>query len=1089
MIRCFLINLKEQLVSNNISKSRITTISGLISAFLLLGSLIGCSQKSSQGDRFVAGDLFANRPTQRQMFIAIIKLKGASLYEDVRYDDAGVATVERARADSLVREQMEMEARLQKLAQDHQGTIKVLFRYRYVLNALAVSASSNLLPQLETLGGISYIERETPFTRPEVIASSALNALLNKAIDQKVTSATHIGADRVRRELGIDGSGVKVGIVDTGIDYTHSMLGGSGRSEDYEAIDPAGAATGFPNERVVGGKDFCGTDYDSASPIEEKLMPRPDENPLDEQGHGTHVAGSVAGHGDGKESYDGVAPGAKLYALKVFGKDGSTGDAVILAALEYAADPNVDFDISDRLDVLNMSLGSDFGKPHIMYSEAIDNLARAGVVVVASAGNSGDVPYITGAPATSVAAISVAASVDSMDHNWKFSAIEFTSAIAGEDNKKWSAEAIEASFTTPIAQMEERAFEMVAAGFADEDFSPDLAQRVAGKVAFISRGRVAFSEKIKRAAKAGAAGVVVYNNQDGSAFVMGGSDDQVAIPAVMITKELGQEFLARLERGTVTVQFNTTLKIERPEYIDTLTSFSSRGPRSQDSLIKPEIAAPGSDIISAKVGGGSEVESMSGTSMAAPHVAGVMALMKAKFPKATVAELKARVMGSAKTIQDAKKSVYAVALQGAGRVQVYEAISTNITANPAALSLGQIPLGKKKSVVRQVILTNHSQQAQTYKLNVVTGKGLEVDAPASVAIAANGSATVVLRFNFTIGVDSDGAQMDIAEMDGRLEALDNQGQRQLVVPFLAVLRGTSAVVASQAQIFASGPYDAAGAQVQVELDNRGAHPAQVFAFNLLGRDQRQLPGDQVLNSTRSRACDLQSAGHRIIERETANGQVRFLQVAVKLYHPLTRWQTCDVSVLIDADGDGEAEQELVGLMHEKFPGMNGDQYSSLLLDYKMARRLRKEFEEAQGRGEDVKEDYTSSIVQQSGMLAFEHSSLAIIEAPVAKLAKRVNGDVAIKLVVSNEDRAAIEFDDYLGLHGDQWENIDLGPLAMSMMALDEKTLVPAGEKKIMLLTKGETRSELVLYAPTNRTVQSDSLLDDVQLDVIWEYRP
>src|SRR5690606_4911955 len=139
--------------------------------------------------------------------------------------------------------------------------------------------------------------------------------------------------------------------------------------------------------------------------------------PLDEGGHGSHVAGTIAGAGDGINSYDGVAPDASLYAIKVFGAEGSTGTSVVVAALEYAADPDADLDPSDRLDVVNLSLGSSFGSANNLYTEAMENLDRAGTVVVASAGNSGHMHYITGSPGTSDTVLSVAASIDNMEHN------------------------------------------------------------------------------------------------------------------------------------------------------------------------------------------------------------------------------------------------------------------------------------------------------------------------------------------------------------------------------------------------------------------------------------------------------------------------------------------------------------------------------------------------------------------------------------------------------------------------------------------------------------------------------------------------
>src|SRR5690606_6751204 len=173
-----------------------------------------------------------------------------------------------------------------------------------------------------------------------------------------------------------NGQGVTVGIIDNGIDYTHAMVGGLGTADAFTGNDPAVVEDGsFPTAKVVGGIDLVVKEYNSGAPDFEKHIPFPDQDPIDEGGHGTHVGGTVAGLGDGVNTYDGVAPGALLHAIKVFGADGSTGDSVIIAALEYAADPDGDLDPADQLNVVNLSLGSSFGTPHILYSDAMKTLA------------------------------------------------------------------------------------------------------------------------------------------------------------------------------------------------------------------------------------------------------------------------------------------------------------------------------------------------------------------------------------------------------------------------------------------------------------------------------------------------------------------------------------------------------------------------------------------------------------------------------------------------------------------------------------------------------------------------------------------
>ncbi|MCD4686117.1 MAG: S8 family serine peptidase, partial [Anaerolineae bacterium] len=213
---------------------------------------------------------------------------------------------------------------------------------------------------------------------------------------------------------GYRGQNVRVGVIDTGIDYAHADFGGTG------------PGTIFPTLKVAGGYDFVGdTWHPDTNP---GLLP--DADPMDQQGHGTHMAGTIAGYGvDGTgNTYSGpwdittpfatmiigpgMAPQATLYALKVGANHGFVSEAGTIAALEWAVDPNGDGDLSDRLDVVNMSIGTSFGDLNRGWTVAADNAAQAGVIVVAAAVNIEDYYFSQGDPATAPRVISVGQSND-----------------------------------------------------------------------------------------------------------------------------------------------------------------------------------------------------------------------------------------------------------------------------------------------------------------------------------------------------------------------------------------------------------------------------------------------------------------------------------------------------------------------------------------------------------------------------------------------------------------------------------------------------------------------------------------------------
>lgn len=1027
-----------------------------ILAFTLL--VTGChgNQKPAEGlgnFGFLDG-LYVTRPEIEEPMIAILKLKNPALLETSKRENGQLIIDQKL----LAAIQAEQQATIEELAKIS-PKIRVLIRYKLVLNGLAIWAPADVFEKIQSLPNVVMGEKAGAFARPQ------LQTAESQGLVGANTSVNFIGSEAAYAQ-NLRGEGMRVGVIDTGIDYTHKMFLGEGTQEAYKSVDPSKPHATFPNKKVVGGIDIVGSEYSSGSPNPEKRIPLPDANPLDEGGHGTHVAGSVAGIGDGINTYSGVAPAADLYAIKVFGAMGSTSDEVVIAALEYAADPTGDLSFKEQLDVVNLSLGSGHGNPHIMYNHAIRNLVRGGTVVVAAAGNSGDKSYIVGAPGVSDDAISVASSIDNQNQNVQFPSAEFKFQDGG-----LLSEVKEGAVTKPLTEFTEVKGEVVFAGFADVDFEESLKQQLAGKVALIDRGRVAFSDKIKRAQYAGAIAVIVVNNVDGEAFVMGG-DGSFEIPGVMITKKDGDLLKQKLSLGGVTVDLKPAQKIEKPWLADTISPFSSRGPRSEDGMIKPEISAPGSNIISASMGGGAKGEANSGTSMAAPHVAGVMALLKQKFPQLNPYELKSVLLSHGKVIADADKKIYSVSRQGNGRVQVASSLEAKLVTIPSSLSFGITDIEKQKTLRKEVLVKNISSETLSLTPEWKGSAGLILSAP-TVTLAAGETKTVVV----TAQVDASLMKNPNDELDGFLSF--NSGEQKVSqIAALVVARKVSQVQVKSLKVHATSAVDAAGSAVDVILENKSANKGTAYLFNLLGKDARKK--DPKPDLAHNLNCDLQSAGYRIVEKDGA----RVLQVAVKLFEGQTTWHTCEVNVQIDSDKDNKADQEIAGLPAKNVAGLQSEDFVSVLLDGAKARELRKQYEAEIIKNPILaKEDYTSAVLDQRAMQVFDNSTLAIIEADISALAVADTGELNIKVSTTHQDNGAVEYDDYLKKHQNRWEKISLNEQAQSFRSLPESIEVEAGSTVNLSLVKGFGTQDLVLYAPQNKSVR-DRVLEDGQSQIV-----
>lgn len=726
-------------------------------------------------------------------------------------DSLAAAEITRPLASRLVAEQDELLATLRSagLVGDE------LFRAHRVLNGVAVSVDESDLATLAALPGVKSVRR----LRTKYLTNSS--------------SVPFIGAPSVWNPQGPNatGTGVSIGIIDTGIDYIHKDFGGTG-SDSGQRFDDAQVPW---TSSVVGGYDFVGDDYTGSN------TPRPDPDPMDCHGHGSHVAGTAAGlglDGDGntyRGAYSpsmglgtfrigpGVAPGAKLYALRVFGCEGGT--EMVIPAIEWAMDPNGDDDLSDHLDVLNLSLGADFGDPTDPDAEAVDQAVAAGVAVAAAAGNAGDGFFIGSSPASADGAVSVASVSDA-------GVIDYTLTV-NQPTGIGTTSAYAARFGPPLAAASLTS-DLVRANPARGCTAFTNASSIAGKIAFIDRGDCLFTVKVKNAQLAGAFAAVVANNEAGVVY-MAGDDPTITIPAVSISGEDGSTIRSKLPLPGV----NVTLT--KYAWADVISDFSSRGPRLGDVALKPDVAAPGDFITSVYAGSGDDLYISSGTSMATPHVAGALALLRQLHPAWPVHWLKAALMNTASTgvftLPNLGPPAVGPGRSGAGRIDLGRAAAAALLAfddehpSRVSVSFGRLDVLGHAALERRIRLVNTGTDAVRVALAVqptVDMPGVELTFPggAEVTVPGGGEATATLRLvadasrmQHTIDPgasrtsDSDPRQW-LGEEAG-LVTVTPLGGTPIVLPYHAAPRPASAMTGTQ--LFGAG-----NNVVQVGLVGTGA---------------------------------------------------------------------------------------------------------------------------------------------------------------------------------------------------------------------------------------------------------------------------
>jgi subtilisin family serine protease len=641
---------------------------------------------------------------------------------------------------------------------------QVLYETHAVLAGVAVYTDAANLSALRHISGVAAVYPIAPKT-PSLSYSTLL-----VHTPQAWSTYSDLGANST------------IAIIDTGVDYTHADLGGPGTTAAYQAARASDTSTPtYPDpNKIVGGYDFAGDAYDPPA----HAKPAPDPNPLDCDGHGTHVAGIAAGYGENPDgstftgnyltlptdsaSYQarfrigpGMAPRAKLYAYKVFGCQGSTD--LIAAAIDRAADPNGDGNTADHASVINMSLGSDFTSPQDADSVMADAASKLGISVVVAAGNAGDLYDAGGSPGDVPRVISVANSVDAYSqidtlHVGAPAAIAGTYGVERSDAYDWTSSP---DLTGTVVALSDP---------SNKDGCDPLSARdaaaVKGKIAFLEWTDVDASRRCGSAArsdnvaKAGASGAILADDEETFAAGIVGSK---TIPVVIVTRSGGNAIRSALASG-VTISGTSAADFKQliPFDDDELNSSSSRGIGAAGD-VKPDVTGVGTSILSAAMGKGNQGISFSGTSMASPEVAGLAALVRTEHPDWNPEEVKADIMNTAD--QDLWTSAahtgfrYAPNRVGAGRIDAKAALDNlvlaYVTNDPGAVSasFGPVAVSKPTTLTKTIAVVNKGAGALTYSvaydpLTQVPGATYSVS-PSSVTLGPGGRASITLTLAIT----------------------------------------------------------------------------------------------------------------------------------------------------------------------------------------------------------------------------------------------------------------------------------------------------------------------------------------------------
>jgi subtilisin family serine protease len=667
----------------------------------------------------------------------------------------------------------------------------VIYRVQRAYNGIALVVAKSKLSEIATLPGVKAVHALIPKT---------VNAFSD--IDFLGTRGTGGAWNKVYPSgVGLHGENLKICVIDTGVDYVHTNFGGPGTTAAYNTVGAGTTAPNpyFPSAKIPNGTDLCGNTY-NASGTGPALVPQPDPDPFDGvNGHGTGTASLATGLGVNANgttyigNYDdntpiaamkispGFAPAAKLYPVRIIGA-GSTN--LVTQAVDWATNPA---NFGGTLpDVISMSIGGTDGRFDDPEEIAWTNAATAGILCTLSAGNNGNTYDIQGGPSAANKILAVAASFNDQGGFIYDATVTGNqpAAIAGKTAfavRPTLAPAINSPVTGDVVYAIPADGGPATTPVTTSPYSN--AAQMSGKICLVDRGGgVTFEQKAKRAEASGAIAVIIVNIPPNNIdtppqnVTLGYTS---AIPVVGISQRDGDNLKAAANfspttgvsqsspAANVTIAAASGTVTLAGTQADTITSYSSRGPRLIDSYLKPDITAPAELTLIARTLTGSGFGLFNGTSSAAPHVGGIMVLLKQLHPTWTVDELLALVSNTANhdtwtgpNTGDGGKQ--GVSRTGAGRVDVKAACASDVIVynssdvNQVNLSYGVVDcladgVAESTRVTKNITVKNKGTSPVTYNISYqeitpASDAGFQTTAPLNFTVAAGASVNIPITF-------------------------------------------------------------------------------------------------------------------------------------------------------------------------------------------------------------------------------------------------------------------------------------------------------------------------------------------------------